>query len=80
MVVTAELSANSLLLGPFKENIMESYMVKYYCNMLIPNESCEVELGYAVTRLELNKLQKSSNGKPGKASFKSETGVERKGT
>ena len=81
--VTAKLRANSLLLGPIKENIMESFMVKYYCNMLIPNESCEVVSsvtedlvhffltirGYAVTRLERNKLQKSSNGKPGKASL-----------
>jgi len=33
------------------------------------NESCEVVRGYTVTRLELNKLQKSSNGKPGKASL-----------
>jgi len=48
---------------------MESFMAKYYCNMSIPNESCEVVRGYAVTRLELNKLQKSSNGKPGKASL-----------
>jgi hypothetical protein len=56
---------------------MESFMVKYYCDILIPNESCEVVSsvtedlvhlfltirGYAVTRLEHNKLQKSSNGK-----------------
>ena len=56
---------------------MESFMVKYYCDILIPNESCEVVSsvtedlvhlfltirGYAVTRLERNKLQKSSNGK-----------------
>jgi len=75
--VTAKLSANSLLLGPLKENIMESFMVKYYCDILIPNESCEVVSsvtedivhlfltirGYAVTRLERNKLQKSANGK-----------------
>jgi hypothetical protein len=52
---------------------MESFMVKYYCDILIPNESCEVVSsvtedlvhlflkirGYAVTRLERNKLQKS---------------------
>jgi hypothetical protein len=51
--------------------------------MLIPNESCDVVSsvtedlvhlfltirGYAVTCLERNKLQKSSNGKPGKASL-----------
>ena len=75
--VTAKLSAHSLLLGPLKENIMESFMVKYYCDLLIPNESCEVVSsvtedivhlfltirGYAVTRLERNKLQKSANGK-----------------
>jgi hypothetical protein len=36
--VTAKLGGNSLLLGPLKENIMESFMVKYYCDMLIPNE------------------------------------------
>jgi hypothetical protein len=49
---------------------MESFMVKYYCDILIPNESCEVVSsvtedlvhlfltirGYAVTRLERNKL------------------------
>ncbi|CAG2249448.1 unnamed protein product [Mytilus edulis] len=68
------LSANSLLTEPLMENIMESFMIKYYCNILMANEEGSIVSavtediirlflrirGFAVTRLERNKTIKTS--------------------
>ncbi|CAC5374390.1 unnamed protein product [Mytilus coruscus] len=68
------LSANSLLTEPLMENIMESFMIKYYCNILMANEEGSIVSavtediirlflrirGFAVTRLERNKTSKST--------------------
>lgn len=72
-------SASSLSLQPIKESFMESFMVKYYTDIMFKGETCDtmssmtediIHLfltvrGYAFTRIERNKISNSSQASSG---------------
>ncbi|XP_063412543.1 uncharacterized protein LOC134695255 [Mytilus trossulus] len=72
-------SASSLSLQPLKESFMESFMVKYYTDIMFKGETCDtmssmtediIHLfltvrGYAFTRIERNKISNSSKASSG---------------
>ncbi|CAC5389785.1 unnamed protein product [Mytilus coruscus] len=71
-------SASSLLIDPLKEAMMEAFMVKHYCDILIQGETADIVSaitediihlfltirGFAVTRIERNKLTKKEKSQP----------------
>ncbi|CAG2231975.1 unnamed protein product [Mytilus edulis] len=71
-------SASSLLIDPLKEAMMEGFMVKHYCDILMQGETADIVSaitediihlfltirGFAVTRIERNKLTKKAKSQP----------------
>ena len=72
---TFPLCASSFLINPLKEQLMESFLVKHYCAVLMPDQPCDIVSavtediihlfltirGFAVTRKERNKISKSTD-------------------
>ncbi|CAC5357824.1 unnamed protein product [Mytilus coruscus] len=71
-------SARSLLIAPLKEAMMEAFMMKHYCDILMQGETADIVSaltediihlfltirGFAVTRIERNKLTKKAKTHP----------------
>ncbi|CAC5368331.1 unnamed protein product [Mytilus coruscus] len=78
IAVQPSYSASSLLIDPLKEAMMEAFMVKHYCDILMQGETADIVSaitediihlfltirGFAVTRIERNKLTKKEKSQP----------------